>query len=630
MRGALAATLAVCALALASCVAPRVEEPVTEAQQLLADGKYEEGLTLLKRAADSSADNSRYVGDYYRARDLVINQLLTQADAARRRDQLDAAEALYRRADGIEPDNQRITQGLELVRRERANVAVVADAENLFKAGQLDAAEARLRPVLAESPESPTALALQRRISEERARRATSAPSLVAGAHRTVSLEFRDAPLRSVFEILTKEAGINFVFDKDIPPNMKVTISANNVTVGQALDMILVTNQLAKKVVDERTILVYPNTPQKRRDYQELVVKSFYLANADVKQTLNLIKTIIKTRDVYVDERLGLLVMRDTPEAVRLAEKLVASQDLAEPEVLLDVEVLEVSRNKLQQVGLAWPNQITLTPMGAGAAGAAGTPGVLTLEEAKNLSPTMVQMTVTNPFIALNLEQTDGQSNILANPQIRVKNHEKAKIHIGDRVPVLTTTAASSGSFVSQSVSYLDVGLKLEVQPTISLDNQTSIKISLEVSNIVQTIHDASGNTLAYQIGTRNADTVLRLKDGETQVLAGLISDEDRRTGSRVPGLGELPVLGRLFSNEGANATKTEIVLLITPHIVRSLERPAAHVIEFRSGTEADVGTGGLGGSPSPAQSPLAPPQQQPVAPPPPPAANPAASPANP
>jgi len=627
MQRALALALAVCTFVLVSCIGPRIEEPIPEAQELLAAGKYEEGLALLKRTADASPDNARYRGDYYLARELVVNQLLVQADNARKADQLDAADALYRRTKGIDPDNQRATLGLEQVRRERVNVIALADAEKLFKAGELDAAESKLRPVLAENPRNRQALALERKISEERARRGTATPALTAAAQRTVSLEFRDTPLRAVFEILTKEAGINFVFDKDIPSNMRATISATNVTVGQAIDMLLVTNQLAKKVVDDHTILVYPNTPQKRRDYQELVVKSFYLANADVKQTLNLIKTILKTRDVYVDERLGLLVMRDTPEAVRMAEKLVASQDLAEPEVVLEVEVLEVSRSKLQAIGINWPNQITLTPTGTGSDGGA-TPGTLTLAQAKDLSSTQVQMTVTNPFITLNLQQTDGQTNVLANPRIRVRNHEKAKIHIGDRVPVLTTTAASSGSFVSQSVSYLDVGLKLQVEPQITLDNETAIKVNLEVSNIIKEVSDSSGNTLAYQIGTRSADTVLRLKDGETQILAGLINDEDRRIAAQVPGVSDLPVLGRLFTSQGVTANKSEIVLLITPHIVRSLERPEARTAEFRSGTEADVGAPGLAPVVHAPRVPV--PAAPPPPPPPPPAAAPAAAPANP
>jgi general secretion pathway protein D len=599
MRRLIAAALAICALALGSCATRPYEEPIPEAQQLLAAGKYEQALALLKQAADKGPDNSRYRADYYRARGMAVNQLLAQADNALRSGEPDAAEALYNRAARIDPGNERAPQGLDAVARERREAPVIAAANEAFEAGRLSDAEAKLRPVLTENPRQRTALALERRIAEERARLAAAPPALDDTAQRhKVSLQFRDAPLRAVFDIVSRAAGINFVFDRDIRADARTTISVKEATVGQVIDMLLVANQLAKKVVDSRTILVYPDTPQKRRAYQELVVKSFYLANADAKRAQNLLKTILKTRDVYVDDQLGLLVMRDTPEAVRLAEKLIAAQDLAEPEVVLDVEVLEVTRSKLQQIGIQWPSQITLTPTGSGTAGGSPTPGTLTLDEARNLTSKQVQVTVTNPFIALNLQQTDGQSNLLANPRIRVMNHEKASIHIGDRVPVITTTAAASGGFVSQSINYLDVGLKLEVQPTISLDNDVSMKVNLEVSNIVREVtgSSASGGTLAYQIGTRTANTVLQLKDGETEVLAGLISDEDRRTAARVPGVGELPVLGRLFSTHGDNATKTEIVLLITPHVVRGLERPDARTAEFRSGTEAEVGAGAIGG----------------------------------
>jgi general secretion pathway protein D len=596
MRRLLAAALAACAFALGSCATRPYEEPIAEAQRLLAAGRYEEGLALIKRAADQSPDNSRYLGDYFRARALAVNQLVAQADNALRGGDLDAAAALYGRAARIDPGNERAPQGLDAVARERRDAPIVAAAKAAFEEGRLDEAEAKLRPVLHENPQQQAALALARRIAEARARLAVTPPALDETAlQRKVSLEFRDAPLRAVFDIVSHAAGINFVFDHDIRPDARTTISVKDADAGKVIDMLLVTNQLAKKVVDAHTIIVYPDAPQKQRSYQELVVKSFYLANADVKKAQNLIKTILKTRDVYVDDQLGLLVMRDTPDAVRLAEKLIAAQDLAEPEVVLEVEVLEVSRNKLQQIGIQWPSQITLTPAGAGTAGGAPTPGTLTLDEARHLNSTQVQMTITNPSIVLNLQQTDGQSNILANPRIRVKNHEKASIHIGDKVPVFTTTAAASGGFITQSVSYLDVGLKLEVQPTISLDNDVAMKVGLEVSNIVSQVTDPSG-ALAYQIGTRTANTVLQLKDGETEVLAGLISDEDRRTASRVPGIGELPVLGRLFSTQGDNATKTEIVLLITPHVVRGLERPDAGTAEFRSGTEAEVGASPIGG----------------------------------
>jgi len=178
-----------------------------------------------------------------------------------------------------------------------------------------------------------------------------------------------------------------------------------------------------------------------------------------------------------------------------------------------------------------------------------------------------------DPLFLLSLRQTDSRTNVLANPRIRVKNKEKARIHIGDRVPVITTTSAVSGGFVSNSVSYLDVGLQLEVEPLIYLEDDVGIKVGLEVSSITNTIPQAGGG-LVYQIGTRKTNTVLRLRDGETQILAGLITDQDQRNATRVPGIGDLPVLGRLFSSTNDTTTKTEIVLLITPRLMRTIARP--------------------------------------------------------
>lgn len=182
-------------------------------------------------------------------------------------------------------------------------------------------------------------------------------------------------------------------------------------------------------------------------------------------------------------------------------------------------------------------------------------------------------------------KKEDSDANLLANPRIRVRNHEKAKILIGERVPNITTTSTSTG-FVSESINYIDVGLTLNVEPTIYLDNDVGIKVSLEVSNIVNQIKTQSGTT-AYEIGTRTASTVLRLRDGENQVLAGLINDEDRRSGVKVPGLGELPILGRLFGSAANDNLKTEIVLSITPHLIRNIQRPDAAQSEFRTGTES-------------------------------------------
>jgi general secretion pathway protein D len=356
---------------------------------------------------------------------------------------------------------------------------------------------------------------------------------------------------------------------------------------------VLLTSSLEQKVLNDNTVFIFPNTPQKLREYQELVVKGFYLANADVKQTANMIRTLVKTRDIFIDEKINLLVIKDTPAAIRLAERLIAAQDLAEPEVMLEVEVIEVATNWLQQLGLRFPDTVAWSLVGA-----AGVPGQVTLPEWLNRDANLVRLTFTDPLFILSLKQNDGSANVLANPRIRVKNKEKARVHIGDRVPVITTTAAATGGFVSESVSYLDIGLKLEVEPLIFLEDEVGIKVGLEVSNIVKEIRSVGSNSLNYQIGTRNAATNLRLKDGETQVLAGLISREDRKSADRVPGLGELPIVGRLFSSTNDTRNRTEIMLLITPHLARALTRPEAATVEFAAGTEASTGVPRLGGAP--------------------------------
>ena len=553
---------------------------------MIDQGRVEEGLRQMDAAAKASPNNIEFRAVYLRERDKYLNQLLTLGDKQRLRGKPEDAEPFYQRVISLDPGNARALAGLASVQAEVRHRKTIAEAKELSDAGDLDGAQTKLRPVLAENPSQPEAGALARSIDEMKTKAMSTPAVLKSSLRKPVTLEFRDALLKSVFEVLSRTSGINFVFDRDVRPDLRVTIYVRDTTIEDAVQFLLVTNQLEKKVLNENTILVYPNLPNKARDYQELMVKSFYLGNADVKQTLNMIKTVVKTRDVFIDERLNLLVMRDTPAAIRLAEKLIAAQDLAEPEVILELEVLEITRSKMQNLGLQYPTQVS-----AGIEGAAGR-GQATLTELRNFNSDMVTVTVTDPAIVLNLKRQDSDTNLLANPRIRVRNREKAKVHIGDKLPVITTTVTSNG-VISDSVQYLDVGLKLDVEPNVYLDDQVAIKLGLEVSNIVQEITSAQG-TLTYRLGTRNTATVLRVANGETQVLAGLISDEDRRTSDKVPGLGNLPILGRLFTNHNDNRTKTEIVLLITPYVVRNLDRPAPSALEVASGTEGSLGAAPL------------------------------------
>jgi general secretion pathway protein D len=550
---------------------------------LIATGKFDDGLGKLEEAVKLEPNNAEYRIALSNTRASLINQLNTSAEAARREGKLSDAEKAYRQVQAYDPGNVMAKQGMEAIVTERRHRLAVADAETLFKKGSnTDIAEALelLRPILDENPNQRDALNLKARLNEARAKETPLEARLGASFKKPVTLEFREAPLNSVFQLIAKISGLNFFFDKDIRPDLKTSIIAKNTSVEDAVRLILVTNQLEQMILNENSILIYPATPQKLKDYQALSVRTFYLANADVKAVSNTIKTIIKTKDMVVDERLGILIMRDTPQAIRMAERIVALQDLSDPEVMLEVEVLELKRSRLLDLGISWPSQLTLSPLQISGSS-------LTLDDLRNLNSQTIQASIGN--LTINANKTDSDGNILANPKIRVRNKEKATVLIGDRVPVITTTSTSTG-FASESVNYIDVGLKLEVEPNIYLDEEVAIKVNLEVSTIVKEITSNSG-TLSYQIGTRGANTVLRLRNGETQILAGLIQENDQIAANKIPLLGELPVASRLFGSQKDTADRSEILLSITPHIVRSIRRPDIRLAEFESGTETNIGS---------------------------------------
>jgi general secretion pathway protein D len=604
-------------LALLGCAA---NETYREGQRLMQSGNIEEGLASLEAAHKADPKDGEIRTAYLRARGVAVERFLMVGDGARNVGEWDKAEESYNKVLRFEPDHARAKTGLAAVAADRKSQAIMAEAEAALKAGNEKLALEKARSIIADSPSHRGARTLVRKIEQKEVKAEAMSPKLNAALKKPITIELRDAPVKNVFELIAQRSGMNFIYDKDIPADARATVFVRDTSIEDVIKFVLVTNQLERRVLNENTLLIYPNTPQKAQAYKELVMKSFFLANADAKQTANLVRSLVKTRDIFVDEKMNVLVVRDTPEAIRTVEKLLASHDIGEPEVMLEVEVLEVGYNTLTNLGIQWPGSASLSLIGA-----AGVPGQITGTEAKNFNRDNVRLSFSDPLLAINLRQQAGRTNVLANPRIRVKSKEKARIHIGDKVPVITTTAGATG-FVSESVNYLDVGLKLEVEPVVNLDDEVAIKVGLEVSNISRENRTPTG-TVSYQVGTRNAATTLRLRDGETQVLAGLINDEDRRNATQVPGLSQMPLIGRLFGNHDDTVNKTEIVLLITPRVLRGIERPEARLEEFNSGTELEVGGGAGGGgagsqlvlpSPQPAepqpQRPVPPSQPQPPA----------------
>lgn len=546
----------------------------------IAMDRPDEGVQSLNKAAKADPRNPLYQIDHLSERDKYVALLLAEAEKARADGDLEKARAGYEAVLKFDRGNMRASEGLDALQQEARNARLLAEGERSLSQGKPEAALERAGDVLANSPRSKRALKLkesaldalnEQQLALDRARAARRV------LESPVTLQLRDATLRIAFESIARTTGLNILFDKDVKQDARVSIFVRDVTVLDAVDLILLQNQLEKRMVNANTLLIYPASAAKQADYEDLVIRTFRATNADVKYLASMLKSMLKLREVSADDRSSTIVVRDTAERVRVAERLVAAHDVPEPEIMLEVQVLEVASGRNSNLGVQPPAGITFQTPGAA--------GTMTVRQLRNLSGNDLIVSPLSASINFKLEDTDAK--VLASPRIRSRNKEKARIMIGDRVPTITNTVtpiSTGGSVVTGNVTYQDVGLKLEFEPQVYGNQEVGIKVNLEVSNIVQAFTDPQGGR-SYQIGTRNANTTLRLKDGETQVLGGLISDQDRNTASLIPGLGHLPIVGKLFGNNDGTTSRSEIVLAITPRILRDVPAPTPDTRNIFSGT---------------------------------------------
>ena len=575
-RSRLMMSLGLCAV-LVACSTAKVAQK--EANELIEAGQYEAGLARIEDGLRENPRDTELHLALSHGRARSITALMTEADQDRAKRSFAAARMGYGRVLTIEPNNRRAQDSLRQLDYLRSMDEKLELARGDLRRGDIYGADRQVKQILELDPKNDGALELQGSIRLVQSRNVVQYPQLRTRLDRPVTLEFRDANLKTIFEVLSQVAGLNFIFDKDLRPDMKATIFVRDVRIEDAVALLLQQNQLHQKVVNENTLLIYPDSPQKLKDYQELVMRTFYLTSIDANTALNMIKTMLKTRDVFVDERLNTLTMRDSEDAVRMAEKLLQSQDQSNPEVVLEVEVMEVARQRILDLGLQWPNTFGVLNSAGG--------DVTVLDQLKGITSSRISI---SPSPQAKINAQDNDINTLASPVIRVSNREQARIHIGQRVPIISATAVPStqGPVITESVTYLDVGLKLEVQPTVHLNNEVAIKIALEVSNATP-LQPTRQGTIPVQVDTRNAQTTLRLHDGETQILAGLVRNDHGATGNKIPGLGDIPWLGRLFGSNKDTVGQSELVLSITPRIVRNLPYQSPSDMEFPTGTETSM-----------------------------------------
>ena len=419
---------------------------------------------------------------------------------------------------------------------------------------------------------------------------------------KPITLKFKDAKLKEVFNIISKLSGINFIFDEAVK-DVNFSIYLENGTFYQALDVITELNKLGKKVLNESNVIIYPKNPEKNKQYEELFLQTFYLNKIDAKKAINLLRTMMQIKKIYVNEEMNAIVIRDTPEVIALAGKILEANDIPDAEVVLEVEVIELSKKNAENLGFLL-SRYAVSVQGFNN----GTPFSDTLNtvntSANIVTPTspsnLLQLFQYNQFsgfltvpnATFNFGKTLANGETLSNPRMRIKNKEKAKFNVGTRVPI-TTTSSPVGGGVSVNVQYVDVGVKMNAEPTIQLNNDISIKLSMEVSSILSrdTVGGAGSATTVVTIGTRNLDTVLSLKDGETSIIGGLIQDSKTNSKQKISFIGDIPIIGSFFSSHDDSNDKTELVLAITPRIVRNLAVPGPSVSAFWSGKEDDPST---------------------------------------
>jgi len=403
------------------------------------------------------------------------------------------------------------------------------------------------------------------------------------------SLTFRDASSRLVFLTIARLSGLSLGFDSTFRET-PITIDLRNASLDTALGAVADATRTFFRVTAKNTVLVIPDTPAKRREYEEEVVRTFYLSNADLKETQDLMRLVLDARRISPTTANNAITIKDTPERVSAAARLIAAIDKARPEVVIDVELLEVDRTKLREYGL----QIA----SPGSPGIDGSISIVPQADSTTTIPRVTLQTLTNltqadillanlPSLYYRLLKSDSNTRALANPQLRTSEGIPAQARFGERVPVPVTTFTpiATGGTPQQpivSYNYENIGVNIDITPRTHHDADVTLALKVSVSTI-----SGTGFNGLPTFANREVNTEIRLRDGETNMLAGLIRDDERRVMDGIPGLSDLPVLGRIFTHSKTETTQSDIILTLTPHIVRVLDVDENDLRAFRVGRDS-------------------------------------------
>jgi len=465
---------------------------------------------------------------------------------------------------------------------------------------------------------------------------ASAPPELKPLSRAPINLRMSN-DIKVVFDTIGKLAGLTVIYDPDLQAR-RISVDLSNVTLEQALDIVSLQSKGFWKPVTENIIMIVPDNTQKRRDYEEQVVRTFYLSNVAIAQDLTEITTglrqLLDLKRIQQVNAQNAIIIRDTPDKIALAEKIIRDIDKAKPEVMIQVEVLQARTDRLRNLGVL-PGQsasIAISPNAASTTTSTttptSTPGSVSLSQLTHLTQNDVALTL--PGATANFLLTDTATKIIDNPEIRAIDGQPAKLRVGDRVPVATGSfqagvgvgSTGGAGFVNPLVNtqfqYIDVGVNVDITPHVHANRDISLKVSIEVSSV--TGQQPIGGITQPIISQRKIEHEVRLKEGEVSILAGLFERTDTKSLNGWPGLANVPILRYLFSTDSVDHQENENLIVLIPRIVRMPDWTKGNLRAIYSGTETypgvkrqmDIKTPTA--NPNPA-APVAAPEQNPVAP---------------
>lgn len=395
----------------------------------------------------------------------------------------------------------------------------------------------------------------------------------------TITLQFADIDFPSALNFLGDSYGINFVFDQTVKEN-NISLDVEDVSFYTALRLLLEVSRHSYKVIDTKTVLIFADSRDRHLQFDELVIQTFQLQTVSATDMSALIKSVLGNNQgsgsITINEINNTLIVYDTPNVVEMVGRLIEQNDIARGEVALDVEIIEVNLSNVEDKGVDY-----------GAYQISSLTSLLPVEGSIS-SAIRENTTISIPSVRIQAFKQDVEAKILANPSIRVLNNEKAKIHIGDRVPLRTSDILDATGQTRTTFEYQEIGIRLSVEPTVHANDFVTIKMELEVSSLGENL--GTQEQQAFKIGTRNADTVMLVRNGETAILGGLIRGDERSTEAALPFLGEVEFIKRLFSSSSESVGKSDILLTITPKIIRAEGRQRGNQELVNVGTASKVG----------------------------------------